>query len=171
MGKIVANPTDSGQAVILTTTEEGVTGGYFDKQGEWHEFGGGGGSSLQPVVHLTLINDGGENPFDIIRLDLNYEIINNHIYHPYTHRETIPVGGSFSWDALRPVIDDDGDSVFFNPIDTIRTNYSGSNYVIPQYTLRTAENCSLEDGTIIVTDITKEASIELVVTYSINDEH
>lgn len=42
MGRIVINKTDAGQKVLLDTNEEGVTGGYFDSEEVWHEFGGGG---------------------------------------------------------------------------------------------------------------------------------
>ncbi len=55
-GKIFINETADKQKVELTTGADGVTGGYYDASGEWHEFGGGGGASLYSVT-LKLSND------------------------------------------------------------------------------------------------------------------
>lgn len=40
MGVIVINQTDAKQSIVLESTPEGVTGGYYDADGVWHEFGG-----------------------------------------------------------------------------------------------------------------------------------
>lgn len=175
MGKIVANPTDAGQAVILTTTEEGVTGGYFDREGVWHEFGGGQGISLQPIIHVTLVNDGGENPLTITRMSLNNLIMNGHIYNEFPYNEEIPTDGEYSWDALCHIDRlpfDTTDDARYNAHWVSRTDYSGSGYVKKAYELRTSENCTFdgETGDIIVTDITKEASAVMVVTYTIEQD-
>ena len=40
MGTIVINQTDSKQNVVLESSLDGVTGGYYDAAGVWHDLGG-----------------------------------------------------------------------------------------------------------------------------------
>lgn len=69
MGKIVINKTDTGQKVLLDTTNEGVTGGYFDKQEVWHDFGGGGGGNARTFFINTINNSSESNqPIDVTTL-------------------------------------------------------------------------------------------------------
>lgn len=40
MGTIVINQTDCKQNIVLHSSLDGVSGGYYDQAGIWHEFGG-----------------------------------------------------------------------------------------------------------------------------------
>lgn len=40
MGTIVINQTDCKQNVVLQSSADGITGGYYDAEGVWHEIGG-----------------------------------------------------------------------------------------------------------------------------------
>lgn len=40
MGTIVINQTDCKQNVVLTSSLDGISGGYYDAAGVWHELGG-----------------------------------------------------------------------------------------------------------------------------------
>lgn len=56
MGKVIINETDHKQKIVLVTSEVGVTGGFYDPEGEWHDFGSGeGGGSME----LTAIYEEG----------------------------------------------------------------------------------------------------------------
>lgn len=46
----------SGNTIKLQSTTDEVTGGYFDSEEVWHEFGGGGGSSEFVRVTIKLID-------------------------------------------------------------------------------------------------------------------
>ena len=40
MGTIVINQTDCKQNIVLQSSVDGITGGYYDKEGNWHTIGG-----------------------------------------------------------------------------------------------------------------------------------
>lgn len=54
MGRIVINETENKQTVILNDSPEGIEGGYFDSQMNWHEMGGGS-AAVDPMLANTLI--------------------------------------------------------------------------------------------------------------------
>ena len=160
--------------VLLQSSDEGVTGGYLDSAEQWHEFGGEG-LSLQPIIHITLINDGGDNPLTITRMGLDEAIMNGHVYNIYPYAKEIPVNGKITWDALCFASKDPITNTEYAEYGTgwvAQTNYSGSDYVNKKYEMRSSENCTYNDemGNIEVTDITKEASAVMVVKYTIEQD-
>lgn len=50
MGTIVINQTDCKQNVVLQSSLDGITGGYYDAAGVWHEFGGGAVEEIKVYV-------------------------------------------------------------------------------------------------------------------------
>lgn len=56
MGNIIINKTANNQVIILESNSSGVSGGYYDPDEVWHEFGSGeGGGSME----LTAIYEEG----------------------------------------------------------------------------------------------------------------
>lgn len=48
---VLINETAYGQVVKLVTSPVGVTGGYYDPDGVWHDFGGGNGGTMKIEVN------------------------------------------------------------------------------------------------------------------------
>lgn len=87
-GKITINETADKQKVELTTGADGVTGGYYDAAGEWHDFGGGSADvikvfdqtvswQLEDVTYVYYLSE----PLDITDKDFIIFTFNNNSYH------------------------------------------------------------------------------------------
>lgn len=145
--------------ILLQSTEEEVTGGYYDGAGEWHEFGGGGeGSIRNPIVNVKFINHTLDNAF--VSQD-GEMVINDYI----TNTDSIPaltIGEEMTLKMCAFVYNYEGmpeelnNKAIWRPQ---RSNIAISELVNCTYT---------EDGyggyLVVVTDITQDASctIELL---------
>lgn len=152
MGKIVINKTDAGQKVLLDTAEEGVTGGYFDKQEQWHEFVMGN-TFINPEVHITAIR--GENVDADIEIPIAYGLIveDGYIYH----------------DQLYLPKDENETEISFYATgseqpDTFYLIKTGERYVY-NFAVSNAVNCSLtSENEITVDDISVPCSFTITYT-------
>lgn len=52
----------SGNTIKLESTPEEVTGGYFDSEEVWHEFGGGGSEINTPIITITVVDNTSGKP-------------------------------------------------------------------------------------------------------------
>lgn len=95
MGRTVINETENKQTVILNDSPEGVEGGYFDSMMEWHELGRGGGeTSIQPILTITVVNNI-DNNWDVTPKDDTFlKIENNHLEHYGGAKENVAYGES-----------------------------------------------------------------------------
>ena len=64
-GKIFINETADKQKVELTTGADGVTGGYYDAAGEWHDFGGGSSNARTFFINTITNSAESNHPIDI----------------------------------------------------------------------------------------------------------
>lgn len=94
----------SGNTIKLESTPEEVTGGYFDSQEQWHEFGGGGGNARTFFIN-TITNSAESNTvIDISRCLTTSQYGITPVY--YTEMESrIPVGKS----STQPIVSLVGD--------------------------------------------------------------
>lgn len=132
--------------ILLQSTEEEVTGGYYDGAGEWHEFGGGG--EVTPILTIAVQNDD-TFPYTFGGETLT-TIENNKVF----YREvSVAPGESDSFTVLVINKEFNGESGFF--FDSL----SGSEIVSDMV------NCTYDedDEYIIITDPTKNASVHLVI--------
>lgn len=143
-GKIFINETADKQKVELTTGADGVTGGYYDHDGVWHEFEGGG-NSLQPVLHLTLKSED-EDQYALY----NVIVENSNGTLSYADFELEP-SQEVTFSTLL-IGDDEGNYLLNIPVYKSSTNLS---------------NCTIEEQGgnyfIFITDPTKEATAYVVV--------
>lgn len=152
MGKIVINKTDAGQKVLLDTAEEGVTGGYFDKQEQWHEFVMGN-TFINPEVHITAIR--GENVDSAIEIPITVGLI---VEDGYLNCTNLYLG-------------EDENEVEFNfyatnseQPDTFYLIKNGEGYVY-NFVVSNAVNCSLsQENVITVDDISEPCSFTITYT-------
>ena len=146
MDNIVSRVKDG--VLKVHSDDEGMSGGYYDSEGTWHDFGGSG-SSLQPILHMnvTCSNDSQ----DALLME-NYFIKNNNM--GYSSNEVVAKGETKTYSTL--VLGDYDNNVFFFGF----TNWA-------DITVTNTVNCtySSEDSWIIITDPTKEASCDVVASY------
>ena len=68
MGTIVINQTDCKQNVVLQSSQDGISGGYYDAAGVWHEIGAGTEiPEITPVIGKTLSATTGEESVNTAR--------------------------------------------------------------------------------------------------------
>lgn len=150
MGKIVENPTDAGQAVILTTTEERVTGGYFDREGVWHEFGSGGGSGVNnPEATIKVVNNtGGGFPFYAIGFNDGLIVFNA--------EGIVNQGETTVITKIPHIVYPEDDPLFAIPIGVLTT--------VSNYTISETVNCEDDEGFIIIDDPNENTSFTITVS-------
>ena len=74
MGKVIINKTDFDQQIELTTNSLSVSGGWYDKNGNYTSFSGGGGGSLDPApITITYVNNSGSTAYPSNPSSLCYE--------------------------------------------------------------------------------------------------
>lgn len=61
MGTIVINQTDCKQNVVLTSSLDGISGGYYDAEGVWHEMGLEKTYFEMPFRYHTSVSTGDAN--------------------------------------------------------------------------------------------------------------
>lgn len=152
MGRIVINKTENGQTVILNDTSQEVSGGYFDKEMEWHEFGGGK-TFVNPEVHMTAIR--GENVDSSIEIPIttgfyseNGYLTDSTCYLPEDENE-VEIN-FYATSSETP-------NEFY-----IYSSLKGYHY---EFNVTNTENCSFSDvGKITVSDISEPCS--LTITYT-----
>lgn len=89
MGTIIINQTDCKQNVVLQSSVDGITGGYYDAAGVWHEIGAG--SEITEIkVNIgkgrsgtSIVDDTKRAITDKIPFDKNKEEISCQLYAPY----------------------------------------------------------------------------------------
>lgn len=67
-GKIFINETADKQKVELTTGADGVTGGYYDPDGVWHDFGGGSSNARTFFINTITNSAESNHPIDVTQL-------------------------------------------------------------------------------------------------------
>lgn len=147
-GKIFINETADKQKVELTTGSLGVTGGYYDPEGVWHDFGGGG-SNLQPILHMTITLSP-DSTYSSVTISPEYHIVDGNMV-AYSGSVSIDRGESYSFDTL--VLGDE-DSAFIFEGESLKSVVS-------------TDNCTVEDDEpyyyVEVTDPSKEASASVII--------
>lgn len=137
-GKIFINETADKQKIELTTGADGVTGGYYDPEGVWHDFGGGGGgSNIQPLLTITFTDDTADN-----LKSKCWEIIEGHA--EVDENFESPVNKGTTQTFLIPKIDQGGIVAY--------------GFDLPTSSATDLVNCTRDYGYIFVTDPTQPAS-------------
>lgn len=151
-GKIFINETADKQKVELTTGDDGITGGYYDAAGEWHEFGGG--SSINPSLSVNVTNTG--EP--IIGVMGGYVEENGNLYF---REDDIPNGESQFEYLIVGAIDELTQEYIFVTALTFETEPTVEEYENCTYTGEQTE--LFYDLAIVITDPSKPASISLTI--------
>lgn len=144
--------------ILLQSTNDEVTGGYYDGEGTWHEFGGGGEKQiLNPFVTVTWVNDSG----DAFQYGPTQMIFTNNILMYLDDPITI-TEEPITYTLLSGYFSDS--DTFGCEVIYISTPSLTANVV-------ESENCTynMEDGTgfVLVDDPSKDASVSIKVVSAI----
>lgn len=130
MGKIVINKTDAGQKILLDSNEEGVTGGYYDRQEVWHEFGGGGSAEILPALTITFKNRVGQSVYAPGEFNVTDGLLTKN-----GEESLVETGDDYTYTAIVPNSVENGAYLFVGPkvvtdmINCTIFDYDGDRYI------------------------------------------
>ena len=155
MGRIVINETENKQTIILNDSQEGVEGGYYDSQEQWHEFGKSDKTFANPEAHITAIR--GENvdsSIEIGIIDGLYYIEDGYLTYDKFYLLEDENETEFT---LYATSDGDNLNAFYLYVNDENYHY--------EFDVTNTVNCSFSGGnSITVSDISKPCSF--TVTYT-----
>lgn len=147
--------------VLLQSSDEGVTGGYFDSAEVWHEFGSGGGEGVKnPTVTINLIGNT-TNRYNIKTPQYSVE---NGLFTKTTIPFLTQHGASTQLESLAIKNNEEGSEHTVYEFNTY-AEY-GTSFIFVASDLVNCEFYPQEDGipsALYVTDQTKNASITITV--------
>lgn len=140
--------------VSLQSSEDGVTGGYYDGEGTYHEFGGGGGT-ITPLLSVKVIN----NTNSTISVQPMLFFKTDHVcFNDYEEILSIPSGETS--EATGIIIPEYQDTGMF--VEGLRNFINGQD--LNSFTPSEEVNCTVnieENYLLEITDYTKNASLTL----------
>lgn len=154
-GKIFINETADKQKVELTTGADGVTGGYYDPEGVWHDFGGGGGGGItNPTLTVNYVfGEGVEfSPVQTTTFSVEDGVL-------FGNTVLIPMQRTL--ETLVLASEEDDDVLYYKDLPVFE-NYSqtSSNEVNCEFEFESDEDYAV----VTVTDHTQNASLTITVT-------
>lgn len=136
--------------ILLQSTEDEVTGGYYDGTGEWHEFGGGGEIN-NPVATIKIINNsGGGFPFCTVQFNEGLIVFEDAGIQSNVTEKTVTTKVPY----------------FQSPSEEAEAFYAIplSMFTVANYTISEEVNCEEDEGYVFLTDPTMASSFTITVS-------